>query len=61
MTGDLIPRSIFDFVKPNTELSCLSPKFHRNSTFLNYAHMRDTGLLQSVYSLDPPMARTWNI
>ena len=28
---------------------------------LNYAHMRDTGLLQSVYPFDPPTARTWNI
>ena len=27
----------------------------------NYTHMRDTGLLQSLYRVDPPTARTWNM
>jgi hypothetical protein len=27
----------------------------------NHAHMRDTGLLQSLYPVDPPIARTWNM
>ena len=28
--------------------------------FWTYAHIRDTGLLQSLEPVDPPMARTWN-
>ncbi len=28
--------------------------------FLTYPHIWETGLLQSLYPVDPPTARTWN-